>query len=219
MRSELSFAQDLKYEISSYGERFLVLKITGELANSISVTPQKEGRILRISALQGSFTTSENSLPKNIKSITQFKAAESTDLIVTLTETSSVNVVPNSSGTQIMIRFKNKPKSTQKVSNIPAKNSDKPLKILLPSPELLSGKTVVGGFLLKSAYTVDLIWSVITGQDLKEQRRDLETSSKPKAVDCSDLEKLVDELSAEVMALQKEIAQSNDKQQGKARNN
>lgn len=198
----LGMAEDLAYEIKTYGEEVVVTKITGPSAGTLSLTPSSDGKTLTISGIGSSFHSSRTTpYPEIIRSVRTLNRGQITDLVIELAKGSTVKASPSSDSLTITARIVGLQPVVDKTNNFPQQR----IAILPPLPGG-TGVTKLGTAFRLTSLIIDETSALLNGTKLR-----YDTGVYEQANACTDKDKRIKELENLVENLSQELLQSGSK--------
>ena len=227
-----AIADEVNYEISGYGENRALLILTGKDSRNLTPSMNGTGTSARISGIQVTFRPANSvPLPALISSVQQVKRGALTDLIINLSSSAELGITPGATDTRIYFKRKGsldpttastQPQIaskaiTEKLSQAPLQltassnnlGQSASLTINLPDLSVLKVNTIVARRFIAAAYICDLIGSWIFGIPVTFTTTLDANFDKDRA----NLEKLVNDLTAEVTSLRGQLALSQEQAQ------
>ena len=203
------FAADIEYDIKSFGENITIISLNGLSANSLTVTPSDEGRILTISGYDVNFIgIRQGALPSIVKGIRSLNKGKTFNLILEMNLASTISATPSPDRLQIVAKTIKQKEFKSLIGSKIKEFSNKSPTIMIPSPKEFKGLTSLSSSLKIASFITDILWSFLNGRnfsfEVKESNSNNEKSEADAKKRIAELQNLVDELNSQILELRKE---------------
>lgn len=227
-----SWADSISYQLTGFGSRQVLVSLAGAQKSTVTASMSSDGLSLRISGVSVSFLAGKSQVtPALVSSVQSVQRGAYTDLVINLSSPAELTISPGTSDLKLFLTFKSGIKPTiaavaRPTESTPAQTTRKsslPLRILTsdanpPEPHKVEpGVTIllpqaiseipesdVSAELRHIAYALDLLWVWASGQSLPTTTS--EAAGAAPTGDTKKLERLIDDLSHELISLHKELA-------------
>lgn len=228
-----ALASDVEYVVRAYGGKNAVVILSGSVRNNLTTNLSSDGQSVRVSGVDINFVQAKDSYIAGLVSeIFQVKRGAFSDLIINLKEKCELTPTPGNKDLKLFLKAKandvvlpsvkdnttsTKPqqKSVRGIPinitvDTPAARQAKPLftqiNLVFPNTQGLKSITSLSQELKMLAYSLDIIWSWLTGQPLQFITTEQAPPTTPqKGDEVEELEKLVQDLTQELVDVRKEL--------------
>lgn len=220
-------AQRISYDVIGYGSRHVVVVLSGTVPVGVTTSMSADGKSARVSAAGVEFVpaNSGRAMPALVSSAQQVKRGSAVDLVINLNQPAELDVTAGGTGLKLLLKVKNsgddstsnrssanqqgaRPQKTLPIrftlhADPEAKNAFTGLTVVLPKLDSLGPGTIFARELRRTAYALDLVWAALNGvkniaTPISGQKGEAES-----AVQVAELEKLVQDLTRELVELRK----------------
>lgn len=217
------------YEITNYGSKHAVVLLSGQGLEHVTANLSADGLSIRVSALTSEFRPGEKqSYGSLISEVQHVRRAQANDLVINLASPSDLNVTPAAQNIKLFIKVRRAPTilSNQEPKDAKVEKRDfKPLPIrftrepaaaseklrdgiliVLPVAENIDSAIGLTFELRRFSYALDVLWAWVSGRQIGYAGQNNTTSSS----EVLELEKLVKELTQELIELRRQNSSKRD---------
>jgi hypothetical protein len=219
------------YEITNYGSKHAVVLLSGQGLENVTANLGSDGLSIRVSALTSEFRPGEKqSYGSLISEVQQVRRAQTNDLVINLSSPSDLSVTPAAQNIKLFIKVRRvSAAQAELLPKIPSvdKRKLKPLPLRFTRDPGVAGEKFGDGVLIvlppsegvnpllglsfelrRFAYAIDVIWAWVTGRPIEYDGQN--NSAVVSSSEVIELEKLVKELTQELIELRKQNPPSKD---------